>query len=501
MNNVATEEIKEALLNNPEMYTQIEAELCLRDFWYFVQTFWDEVCPDPMIYNWHIEYIAREIQIVAERAINRLPKEYDLLINVPPGSSKSMLGSRLLPAWCLAKRASFSTICASYSEELGLEFADDCRNLIKSVKFQKYFPHVILSKTSDNKKSFKTTKNGARHIASTKGTVLGKHADLIVVDDPLKPDEANSETERDRANRFVRKTLPTRRREKSITPMIMIMQRLHEEDPSGMWIELDSNIKHICLPSELDDNVIPTELKANYVNGLLDPKRMTLPVLNEYKIKLGSMGYAGQFLQRPAPEGGSIIHGKWFSKIGFSDLLEKFALRKKKLIWNFTIDGAFTDKEQNDPSALMCYTVLDNQLYIKDVSIYRLEQPDFERKIIQYCQIHGYGAGSRVYIEPKANGMSTAQNLKSRTNLNIICSKAPVTDKISVTKNSAPYIEAGKVYIIDPEKVWVKDFIEECEVFPNGKHDDRVDVLNIAINKAFISNKKFSVWTTDRYRR
>src|SRR5690606_32821527 len=241
--------------------------MCRRSFFFFLTEFWDVVIPDNFIYNWHIEYLCEELQKVQYRVKKRLPKEYDLIINIPPGTSKSTICTIMYPVWCWTTDPSQRFITASYSNSLSIDHAVKSRDILRSERYIKYFGELI-KKDNDNKTHYENIHNGARIVTSVGGSAIGRHAHQIIVDDPINPQEAQSEVIRKSANDYMDRSLSTRKIDKEMTPTILVMQRLAQEDPTGNWLSKEGKaIKHICLPGVLDENINPPELKDNYKDG------------------------------------------------------------------------------------------------------------------------------------------------------------------------------------------------------------------------------------------
>lgn len=457
--------------------TKAKAELCKRNFFYFIQEFWNEVIPDTPHYNWHMEYLSRELQNVSKNVIDRVSKEYDLGINVPPGTSKSTICTVMLPAWIWTIDPTIRVLTASYSSSLSLDHATRSRDIIQSDKYKEYFGDIELKADQNNKGHYKNTKGGERYATSVGGTITGFHAHLIIVDDPLNAKDATGEVGRKTAIDFMDNTLSTRKVDKEVTPTILIMQRLHEDDPMGNWIrKKDKKIKHICLPAEISEDVKPSELMNNYVDGLLDPVRLSKSVLDDMKIDLGSYGYAGQMMQRPSPLDGGIWK-RWLKVIPDSEFPEN--LMNIGSDW----DLAYTEKETNSASAYVTSGKLGKDMYITDIGFEWLEFPD----LINYMKLR---KGAH-YIEAKASGKSAKQSL---TKMGIPAIEVKVTggDKIARTTQVTPFAEAGMVYI--KESLANKLYHDDKQGilnFPNGKHDDLNDALVQAMFRLLV--KTFEV--------
>ncbi len=203
----------------------------------FVREFWDTIIPEEPVWNWHIKYLCDELQKVAERVFKGLPKEYDVIINIAPGSTKSIICSIMFPAWIWTRMQRAGIICGSYTHLLALDLALKNRDIVTSDKYMATFPYVRLRQDQKSKSEFMNTKRGRRVSVGVGGSITGKHGDFIIVDDPLNPQEAVSETALNTANKWMSSTLSTRKKDKAITPTILIMQRLHQNDPTASMIE------------------------------------------------------------------------------------------------------------------------------------------------------------------------------------------------------------------------------------------------------------------------
>jgi predicted phage terminase large subunit-like protein len=465
---------------------KVRAELCRRRFFEFFKVFWPEIVPDELVINGHLEYICNELQSVVERVERREESLYDLLINVPPGSSKTTVATILLPAWAWVRDASLRIISGSYSQSLSTSHAVKSRDVLKSDKFQRYYGHLFEFKhDQDNKTDYQNTKGGDRVATSVGGTITGKHAHLLIVDDPINPKKAASETERNNANEWLDKTLSTRKVDKKVTATILIMQRLHENDCSGHWLKKDNKrLKHICLPAELSDNVSPIEAIGLYKDGLLDPVRMDRATLANQKVDLGSEAYAGQFSQMPSPEEGSIIKKAWFKKITF----QEFSNIQGKKVVDFFADTAYTAEQKNDPTGLLATVYIAPNLYILDREAVLKELPDLLKYVPSFAAKNRYTSESRIMVEPKASGKSVVQSLKAWTAMNVMELPPPVDDKPTRAASIAAYLEAGRCFLI--EAAWNEAFLQQVGAFPRGEHDEDVDNLVNAVN--YYTVKKYT---------
>jgi predicted phage terminase large subunit-like protein len=464
---------------------------CVADFYEFFDTFWFTLSGDELITNWHIVYLCNELQELGERIVNKESSLYDLIINVPPGMSKSTIVSQSFPVWLWLKDPSINVITSSYSGDLSIDHSLRSKAIVKSdlftQLFQPYFLKVFgryLRLIKDNEKDWRNNFTGARYATSTGGTVTGKHAHLIIRDDPINPEQAESKLYRDRCNRFNDRSLSSRKKDKENTPTVTVMQRLHEEDTTGHDLsKAGKRIKHICLPAELTKDVKPEVLRKFYKDGLLDPVRLNTNVLADARIDLGSYGYAGQMLQTPLVSGGNVFRSEWFKKFSVYELEDKVSFEGKNIVWNFCIDGAYTEESKNDATAIIAYAYMYGNVYVRECLSVRKTMPDVLKFIPEFVKRNGYNTDSRIDTEPKATGLSVIQSIRAATNLNIMAGEQPKGDIKVRAASVVPFVESGRVYLLR-DGAWNQDFLEEAEVFPFGKHDDRLDTLIMAIRKS-----------------
>lgn len=461
----------------------LQAELYRRSFYKFsLDAFKELHNGEELINNWHIEYLCQRLQQKAELILSGKPRDKHLIINVPPRTLKSELVNVFFSVYLWIIKDSIQFISTSYSASLSMTMNVQARRLVESDWFKAHFNNIKISKDENTKGKFTTTAGGLRYSTSTGGTITGMGGDVIVIDDPQNPQLARSKTERDNANIFFNETLRSRLNNPSKGIFIVIMQRLHEEDLTGMLLKLDpENWDHICLPAESSDNIKPIELIENYTDGLLFPDRLSKYTLNQFRLGLGSYGYSGQYEQLPSPQDGGILKSKWFNLVNNIKDEEGNIVDLNELNWDFFLDTAYTTKQTNDPSAMLSCTYYNNNIYIRNITTVRLEFPELIREIKDFVSNNGYTRRSMIYIEPKASGKSVVQQLHSTEGLNIMESNPPENDKISRVNSVAPVIESGRVHLLEGR--YIDPFLSECNSFPNGIHDDMVDTLVMAIDE------------------
>lgn len=464
------------------------ADECRRDFFYFVRLFWSTIIQEAPVYNWHIPYLCSELEKIAHPIFLRQPKLYDLIINIPPATTKSTIVTIMFPVWLWINDPTIRIITNSYSGALSIDHATKSKDIIQSDRFRVLFPEIQIRRDKSGKQNYENTATGYRYATSTGATITGFHGHIIINDDPVNPKQAESEPMRYMANEHT-KTLSSRKVDKAITPMVTIMQRLHQDDVTGFLLSNKGEmVKHINLPAIDCDEVNPPELRANYVDGLLDPVRLSRQVLAEAKVDLGSRAFSGQYLQSPSVAGGNIVKEAWFNIISQQDF---YALRYKETIHSF-LDTAYDHKHNgrdNDPSGIISACKIRGNIYITNACKMYKEFPELVKFLPEWMHGGGHTDKSTLRIEPKANGKSVVQYLKSMSDLNVVETPPPTDSKAERLHAISPKIECGRVFLVEGK--WNEEFIDEVCGFPNKSHDEYVDILGYAIN--YFDNDQFEL--------
>jgi predicted phage terminase large subunit-like protein len=450
--------------------------LCEQSFYHFVRYYFRQMHNGNHLEdNWHIKYICNRLQALAERRIAGGLRDKHLIINVPPRSLKSIMVSVLFPVWIWTHNQHLKFISSSYSGDLSMEHNVAARRIVESQSYQNYW-NIAIATDQNTKGKFENTKGGFRKCTSTGGTITGQGGNIIIIDDPCNPLQALSDVERRNANEHFDNTLSTRLNEPDKDVFIIIMQRLHEDDLTGHVLkENPTDWELINIPAETTNRIQPAALAENYVNGLMFPRRMSRQYLDFIKTTMGSYQYSCQFLQEAAPIGGGMIKRSYFRSVKTMNELPD------DLIWNFTVDGAFTKDTKNCPTAILAYARWNNDMVVRNVRSQWKEFPEMLQYIVQFCANNGYTTKSRLYIEPKASGLPAVQSLKRYSQLNVIADVSPTTDKVSRVNGVLPFLEAGRCYLLQGD--WNDGFIGQCTTFPNSTYNDEVDCLTMAINK------------------
>lgn len=268
-------------------------------------------------HNWHIEAIGLYLAACAAGEIRRL------VINLPPRMLKSTIVSVAWPAWLLGQRAGARIMAASYAQSLALKHSTDCRSAMRSPWYNRVFPDTVLSDDQNEKDRFMTTARGHRIAVSVGGAATGEGGNILIVDDPLNPLQANFRTQREAVNAWFDHTFLTRLDDKQRGAIVVVMQRLHADDLSGYLLQ-KGGWEHLCLPAIAPKRVIIRIDDACFTREAgeaLHASREPLELLEQTKRELGSVQFSAQYQQAPQRLSGSVIKPHWFVRFELKEFL------------------------------------------------------------------------------------------------------------------------------------------------------------------------------------
>lgn len=460
------------------------ASVVRESFYEFVKEFWSIVAGETFVDNWHIKYLCDELQEAADRVFRNEPKIHDIIINVPPGSSKSTIASQLFPAWVWTRMPSAKFICASYAHQVALKDSLKTRDVVRSELYRRCFK-IQLREDENTKGLFTNTKTGWRLSVGVGGLVTGYHGHFLIVDDPINPEEAMSELELKSVNRWMRTTLPTRKIDKSVSVTILIQQRLHQGDPTGEALErTPEGVRHICLPGELTEKLSPPHLAKHYVDGLLDPKRLSRETLKKLEVELGPYGYAAQILQDPVPLGGGLFETNKF-------VLEDTAPSMVRSVRSW--DKGATEKGGDWSVGILMGIDHKGQYWVLDERRGQWGANKRESYIRETAEWDGEKVEVVLEIEGGSGGKESGENTVKNLAGYAIHVYHPTGDKVARAVPFASQVGGGTVHIL--KRSWTKDYIEELKYFPNGRHDDRIDASSGGFNRLAKRRRKIgTLW-------
>ncbi len=457
--------------------------------------------------NWHHHLMSDTVQRVIDGELK------NVVINVPPGSSKTEIVAINLMARGLALNPRARFLHISYSDDLALLNSSTAKEIVQSGEFQALWP-LKVADDAKSKKRWNVQVNGKSaggvYAVSLGGQITGFRAGhmtegwqgAIVIDDPLKVEDAYSKTKRSAANRKLVSTVKSRKANPD-TPIIVIMQRLAEEDPTGF-------IKAGKVPGEWEFVTVPALLDDAYVQSLPEAYRDLIEDSEQdeqgrfsywpYKEPVADLCeleakeryvFSGQYQQRPSALGGQIIKGQCFGRYSVVP-----PLRYRKIF----ADTAQKTAERNDYSVFECWGAGANgRIYLLDMIRGKWPAPELKRRAIAFWEKHQFEHDPHtpplreLVIEDKSSGTGLIQDIRASGGIPV-AGVERTKDKLTRVMDVVSYIESGLVFV--PEAApFTSDFLSECEAFTADNthaHDDQIDPMVDAINDMLAH--KASVW-------
>lgn len=486
----------------------------------FVRAGWNQIDSSQYQKSWAIDALCDHLTAVTNGDIKRL------LINFPPRCGKTKVASVCFPAWTWARgQKAFTSgagvrfFCGSYNHDLSLQNSNQTRRLILGPWYQKRWRKRFSLRLDQNTKTqFDNTEGGSRLATSVGGSLLGVGGDIIIIDDPHNTEEVESEADRETATNWWNEVRSTRLNDPKLSALIVIMQRLHEDDVSGQIAAGDdyADWTHLMLPMRHDpDRHCVTVLGINedgeekvfedprVEDGeLMWPERFGPKEVAAMETGLGPYMASGRLQQLPVPKGGSIIKREYWQLWD----------REQYPSFEFIIasaDTAYTEKEENDPTGFTVWGVYrDKHDRPRAMLIWAwekrcellakpLEKKTGEtKKAYDQRSMPTWGVvewiayscrrfkADVLLIENKASGKSVAQAMQrlyaeDGWSVRLI---DVIKDKVARAWTVEPLFAAGLVYAPDEANApWVEKVLSQSEIFPKGKHDDLVDSVSMAL--------------------
>lgn len=454
----------------------------------FLKNMWGVINQDEYVDNWHIEYLCDYLTSEFYKMTTDGTHNRNTIVNISPGSTKSTIFVVMFALWVWFHKPHFVIMTTSYGDPI-IDLSILSKKIFNSDKYQYMFQGYFENKFGERIRLVKSTEakwannfGGQRIAVTTNGAATGKHCHILIRDDPQSQQNAWSDAYIKRCNNFNDKTLPTRKKDKINTPTFTIMQRLREDDTTGHELsKKGKTIHHIVIPAQIGGKIQPKPkaLKKYYINGLMDPKRLSLEALATQKIDLGPHDFSGQFLQSPTTVGGGKIKESWWQTCKPEEVPPYLDVD----LW---IDGAYTKRTENDPTGLvpMAMDYDTHTLYILHAKSAHLEMPDLLKEVPSYASTFNLGNASAIYIEPKASGKSLRQLLNVTTEYSAIEIESHLVNegKISCINTMSPKVHAGKILLVEGD--WNEEVIHQISGFP-AKHDEYVDLFGYACDLYF----------------
>lgn len=453
--------------------------------------------------NYEMKPFHKGICDVVDKFIKKELPTNKIMIFVPPQHGKSEISSRRLPSYALGIDPDKKIGLCSYGAEHAQAFNRDVQRVIDGELYYDIFPKTFLSTSNvanNSKGSYKRTgnifetvgKEGFFKTVGVGGALTGTTLDLAIIDDPFKDrEQANSITIRNRVWNWYTDVLETRLHNES--QQILLFTRWHEDDLAGRILERDGEFSEGGEWMTFTLRALKEEGDEGMNYGMIPDTRGVDEALWEdrhsaekYKKarRVNPRTFNSLCQQNPVPTGGNKIKRNWFlwydtKQVDFS-----------KYTINFYLDTAYTDKTENDPTALFAYFISNNCICVVNCQTVRMEFPELVEFIPKYFAEKGGTFESKVLVEPKASGKSIVQYLKKHTKMPIKEDVPPKDSKLTRVISATPVLSSGRVYL-PLQCDWTAAFLNEVCAFPAAKNDDRVDCLTGVINHEFGSDDDF----------
>jgi predicted phage terminase large subunit-like protein len=446
----------------------------------YIKAGWPIIEPATQLeWNWHMDLLIEHAQALYMGQCNRL------VVNMPPRNIKSIFFSVLWPTWLWTRRPWARMIFSSYAQGLSTDFSVKRRRIIGDEFYQSRWGGIVrLHNDNDLKTEFSNTQTGVMSTTSTGGTVTGKGADGLIIDDPQNPKMAESEAERKAANLHYSNTLISRLNDKKRGFVILVQQRLHKDDTTGMVLR-EGGWTHVDIPAMFAKRrtyFCPMSKRRidRKPDTYLQESREGKAEYEKMRRAMGSRAHDAQYQQQPSSETGNIIKRRWWQF--YKELPGGFDAQIQS--W----DATFKKTETGSYIVGQVWGLRGSQKYLLDQVRFRGDYPE-TKKAIKALTVKWPKALAKI-VEDKANGPALIADLCS--SISGIIPAEPDGDKVVRASAVAPTIEAGDVWLPDPSicpkdedsgKPWVEDFIEECSAFPESTFNDQVDAMSQALTR------------------
>jgi predicted phage terminase large subunit-like protein len=439
---------------------QLDA-LCRQCVYFFVVEVFRILHPGkPLAKEEHLEAMCWQLQEVAE---GRIPR---LLITIPPRHLKSICTSVALVAWMLGLDPSLKVIVASYGDDLARRHAADFQKVMQSAFYRRLFPATRINPRANRIGEMETTMGGIRNAVSLGGAVTGQGADMIIIDDVMKAQDALSERRREETREFYDQTLYSRLNDKRNPRIIAIQQRLHEDDFASYLID-KGTFEHLSLPAIADEEQqLPLYHGRHYrrqIGDVLSPEREPKEALDDIREEIGTYAFSAQYLQNPVPEDSCHLSLDRMNLI--DEPPERFEMLSVVQSW----DTAIKDGPKGDFSVCSTWG-WHERWHLLHVFRGRLAFPDLKAKALG---LKRRWRPERVLVEDAGSGTGLVQQLRSERHREFRLIK-PRGSKLERFIAQTDILQSDKIAIpTNPD--WFQLLKRELMVFPNGKYDDQVD--------------------------
>lgn len=425
--------------------------------------------------NWHLLAMAYEASLILSG------EETRLIVELPPRYLKSETFSIALPCFALGQNPTLRIICACYGDDLSRKFSRDRQKIMSAKWFKDAFPNTRLQRGKASEVEFETTRGGGCFATSVGGALTGRGADLLIIDDPIKTDQARSKAERDAVSRWYSESAYSRLNDKAESKVIIVMQRTHQDDLSGYVRPLD-DWRILTLPAVADEDesyaIGEGELHHRKAGEVLHPARESAETLERTKANLTPHAYSAQYQQAPVPEAGNLIQKEW---------LRYFPQQKSRGDFDEIIQSWDTASSTGTSSAYsVCTTwgIATDGYYLLDVFRKRMDFPSLLEAVETQAENERPQA---ILVEDASSGTQICQMLQGKKHLKLVRQPRPKQDKTARLEQVSPEFASGKVCFKE-DAIWLADLENELLSFPDSRFTDQVDSITQFL--LYITNRK-----------
>jgi predicted phage terminase large subunit-like protein len=454
------------LLATAENLRLVDA-LCRADFASFAQKAFYTLSPSSTLQmNYHLWTLAYHLELVRRGQIKRL------IINLPPRTMKSLLTSVAFPAYVLGHDPGKRLIVVSYGADLAIKLSNDFRMIIEAPWYQSLFPLLQTAGVKNTEFEVATTRNGYRLATSIDGSLTGRGGDILIIDEPLKPGEAST-GRREWVNSWFFNTLLSRLDNMSTGAIIVVMQRLHDDDLTGALLRSPEPWVLLKLPAiaEADEEIPigPGRFHLRRAGDVLHPERMPLSEL-EARRTLDPEIFGAHYQQAPIPPGGIIIRREW---VRYYEILP---VQNSSSVVLQSWDPASKEGASNDWSVCTTWLIQDGNYYLMHVLRERLDFPSLRNRAIAHARAYN---ANKIIVEDAGVGIGLIQEMR-KFNLPVNAAKPERNKKVRMQIQAAKF-QDGRVYLPRQAPWALADYEGEIFAFPHARFDDQVDSTSQAL--------------------
>jgi predicted phage terminase large subunit-like protein len=440
-------------------------ELIRSDFHTFVLWAFSLLYPGKTLKdNWHLWLICDHFERLLAGAERRL------IVCLPPRHLKSFIASVCFPAFVLGRDPSAKLVCISYGQDISEGFAHQTRLLTETADYRRIFPKTRLDPKRSSKRDLGTTRNGHRRATSVNGALTGMGGDFLIIDDPIKADDALSDVARENVNLWYNSTVTSRLDDPKSGRMAVIAQRLHVDDLPGQLLQAGGWTSLILplIAQEEERFQLGCKLIRRLPGEILHEEHFGQEEITAIQHTMPSSLFEAQWNQRPTMAGGNIFKLEWLRYD--EERVPPSACDYVVQSW----DTAIQVHETNDYTVCATFGIRGQTAHLLDIYRARIDHPD-QIKMIE--QLRAKWDADVVLVEGTHGGIALHQHFQRRYRPCLwLTYITPKGSKEERAEWQTPTVKQGRLHL-PRHAEWRLGFEAELTAFPKGKYDDQVDAV------------------------